>query len=162
MVQTTALKTLKSIIFLLPDFLAAWPYMQRLHPDYGTINVESTNWVIGYNLFSEEAQKSFNKCRFGQWQHNRSLYPGVHYFTSGFLGCLAFPHTTRGIQLVWFYIMISDGSKIFVVRVVILRMSILSSTSILMSLIPKLRPAFVTSWWTSWTIHAKSASQVIK
>jgi len=66
MIQTTALKTLKSIIFLLPNFLAVWPYMQRLHPDYGTVNVESTNWVIGYNLFSEKAQKSFNKSHFGQ------------------------------------------------------------------------------------------------
>jgi len=65
MVQTTALETLKPIIFLLPDILAAWPYKQRLHPDHGTIDVESTNWVIGYSFFSEKAQKSFNKSRFG-------------------------------------------------------------------------------------------------
>jgi len=56
MVQTTALKTFKSIIFLLPDFLAAWPYKQRLHPDYGTVNVESTNWVNDYDFFNEKAQ----------------------------------------------------------------------------------------------------------
>jgi len=66
MVQTVTLKTLKSIIFLLPDFLAAWPYMQRLHPNYGTVNVESTNWVIKYDLFNKKAQRSFNKSRFGQ------------------------------------------------------------------------------------------------
>jgi len=100
MVQTTALETLKSIIFLLPDILAAWPYMKRLHPDYDTVNVESTNWVIGYNLFSEKAQKSFNKSRFGQWQHDWSLYPGVHYLTSGLLGCLVFSRSTRGIRRV--------------------------------------------------------------
>ena len=144
MVQTTGLKTLKSITFLLPDVLAAWPYMQRLHPDYDTVNVESTNWVIGYNLFSEKAQKSFDKCRFGQWQHNRSLYPEVYYFTSGLLGCLVFSRATRGIRRAWFYTMTSDGSKLSVVRVVILRMSILSSTSTLMSLSLVLRPAFVT------------------
>jgi len=66
MAQATALNTPKPIIFLLPDILAAWPYKQLLHSDYGTVNVESVNWVNDYNLFSKKAQRSFNKSRFGQ------------------------------------------------------------------------------------------------
>ena len=144
MVQTIACSNPKPIMFLLPNILAAWPYKQLLHPDYGTVNVESANWVNAYNLFSEKAQRSFNKSHFGQSYHDRSLYPEVHYLISGLLGCLVFPRATRGIRLVWFYIMISDSYKRSVIRVVILRMYILSSTSILMSLSPKLPPGFVT------------------
>jgi len=50
----------------LPDILADWPYERLLHPDYGTVDVESTNWVNHNNLFSERAQRSFNKAYFGQ------------------------------------------------------------------------------------------------
>ena len=143
MAQTIACSNPKPIIFSLPNILAAWPYIQLLHPDYGTVNVESANWVNAYNLFSEKAQRSFNKSHFGQSYHDQSLYPEIHQLTSGLLGCRVFPLTTRGIRLVWFYIKISDGSKLSAVRVVILRMYILSSTSILMSLSPKLPPGFV-------------------
>jgi len=66
MVQDIACSTPKPVTFLLPDILAAWPYKQLLHPDYGTVNVESTNWVNYYNFFSNKAQRSFNKSRFGQ------------------------------------------------------------------------------------------------
>jgi len=66
MAQTIACSNPKPIIFSLPNILAAWPYIQLLHPDYGTVNVESANWVNAYNLFSEKAQLSFNKSRFGQ------------------------------------------------------------------------------------------------
>ena len=143
MVQTITCSNPKPITFLLPDILTAWPYTQLLHPDYSTVNVESANWVNAYNLFSEKAQRSFNKSRFGQWYHDQSLYLEIHQLTSGLLGCRVFPLTTRGIRLVWFYIKISNGSKLSVVRVVILWMYILSSTSILMSLSPKLPPGFV-------------------
>ena len=63
MTQTITCSTPKSITFLLPEILTAWPYMQLLHPDYGTVNVESTNWVNDYNFFSEKAQRSFDGFR---------------------------------------------------------------------------------------------------
>lgn len=66
MVQDTAFSTPKPITFSLPDILVDWPYERLLHPDYGTIDVESTNWVNNNNLFSERAQRSFNKAFFGQ------------------------------------------------------------------------------------------------
>jgi len=162
MVQTIALSTPRPITCLLPDILAAWPYKRILHPDYGTVSVESTDWVNHYDFFSERVRKSVEKSLFSQWYHHRSLYPEVHYVTSGLLGCLVFPRTTRGIRRILFYIHISDGSKISVVRVVILRTSISSSTSTLTPLGLKQPPGFATSWWTSWTIHPKSANQMIR
>jgi len=65
-IQTIALNTPKPIMFLLPDILAAWPYKELLHPDYGTVNVESTNWVNDYNFFSKKAQRSVEKSLYGQ------------------------------------------------------------------------------------------------
>ena len=66
MAQTIALSTAKAINFLLPDILAAWPYKQLLHPDYGTINAESTNWVNDCSFFNEKAQESIEKSLLGQ------------------------------------------------------------------------------------------------
>jgi len=70
MVQNIAYSAPKPITFLLPDILADWPYERLLHPDYGTVDVESTNWVNHNNLFSERAQRSFNKAYFGQWYYD--------------------------------------------------------------------------------------------
>ena len=67
MAQTIALSTAKAINFLLPDILAAWPYKQLLHPDYGTVNVESTNWVNDYDFFNEKAQQSAKKYSHSEW-----------------------------------------------------------------------------------------------
>jgi len=36
-----------------------------LHPDYGTVDLESANWVNDSNLFSRSAQLSFDKSLFG-------------------------------------------------------------------------------------------------
>ncbi|XP_006456413.1 hypothetical protein AGABI2DRAFT_195544 [Agaricus bisporus var. bisporus H97] len=75
MVQTSAHN--QPIDFLLPDFLAQWPYERRLHPDYGTVDVESAVWVNEHQFFVAKAQKSFDASRFG------------------LLGCLIFPLNTK-------------------------------------------------------------------
>jgi hypothetical protein len=64
MVQNV-IPTSKNVNFLLPDFLAEWSYERCLHSDYGTVDVESANWVNEHHLFSEKAQKSFDKSLFG-------------------------------------------------------------------------------------------------
>ncbi|KXN85516.1 Delta(6)-protoilludene synthase [Leucoagaricus sp. SymC.cos] len=77
MVQNTLRAAPKPVTFLLPDFLAEWPYERHRHSDYGLVDVESANWVNENQLFSENAQRSFDKSLFG------------------LLGCLIFPLNTR-------------------------------------------------------------------
>ncbi|KAF5350098.1 hypothetical protein D9756_009238 [Leucocoprinus leucothites] len=77
MVQNIVPNVPKPVTFLLPDFLAEWPYERRLHPDFGTVDVEAADWVNENRLFNEKAQRSFDKSLFG------------------LLGCLIFPLETK-------------------------------------------------------------------
>jgi hypothetical protein len=69
MVQTLIHNSRGPINFLLPDFMAQWPYQRRLHPDYGTVDLESADWVNGLQLFSQKAQRSFNASLFGEYDY---------------------------------------------------------------------------------------------
>jgi hypothetical protein len=93
------------INFLLPDFMAQWPYERRLHPDYGTVDVESADWVNDLHLFSEKAQKSFNRSLFGEYHLFKKCSMRLTLTISiskGLLGCLVFPLHSRGkIQSVY-------------------------------------------------------------
>jgi len=53
-IQTIALNTPKPIMFLLPDILAAWPYKELLHPDYGTV---MSNPPTGSTIIISSARK---------------------------------------------------------------------------------------------------------
>jgi len=59
------LSTSTPVTFLFPDILVDWPYESLLHPDYGTVDLESANWVNDSHLFSQSAQQSFDKSLFG-------------------------------------------------------------------------------------------------
>jgi len=63
MVQNSSTGT--PVSFSLPDILVNWPYEPLLHPSYGIVDLESTNWVNDSHLFSPEAQRSFDKSLFG-------------------------------------------------------------------------------------------------
>ncbi len=56
----------KSITFSLPDFLAQWPYERVLHPEFGTVDVDSATWVSGLHFFNEKSQRSFDASLFGK------------------------------------------------------------------------------------------------
>jgi hypothetical protein len=58
--------TQRPINFLLPDFMAHWPYERRLHPDFGTVDVDSAAWVNEHRFFGAKAQKSFDASLFGE------------------------------------------------------------------------------------------------
>jgi len=63
MVQNSG--TCTPVSFSLPDILVNWPYEPLLHPNYGIVDLESTNWVNDSHLFSPKAQRSFDKSLFG-------------------------------------------------------------------------------------------------
>lgn len=55
----------KSITFSLPNFLAHWPYERLLHPNFGTVDVESATWVNAHHLFNDKSQNLFDASLFG-------------------------------------------------------------------------------------------------
>ncbi|THH07387.1 hypothetical protein EW146_g9336, partial [Bondarzewia mesenterica] len=50
--------------FHLPDVLAHWPWVRSINPLYEEVRDESAAWVESFKLFSEKAQKAFNRCDF--------------------------------------------------------------------------------------------------
>jgi hypothetical protein len=61
--------TQRPINFLLPEFMIHWPYERRLNTDFGTVDVDSANWVNEHRLFSAKAQKSFKASLTGERHH---------------------------------------------------------------------------------------------
>jgi len=89
----------KSITFSLPDFLAHWPYERLLHPDFGTVDVESATWVNDHRLFNRKSQKSFDASLFG------------------LLGCLVYPLNSKdfarvGCDLINAYFVIDEYNDV--------------------------------------------------
>jgi len=63
MVQNSS--TCTPVSFSLPNILVNWPYEPLLHSDYGSVDLESANWVNDSHLFNPKAQLSFDKSLFG-------------------------------------------------------------------------------------------------
>jgi len=52
--------------YFLPNVLETWPWPHRLNQYYPEVDPESAAWTRSFQAFSPEAQKSFDRCRFGK------------------------------------------------------------------------------------------------